>query len=148
MVGKTAPIGRLDELRFKVITEYCGCLCCTMRHRLNAHATIEHVTENGRRLDDEHQGTIGLCEWHHFGNPWDGLTRDEMVRLLGPSLAHGRTPFEEAFGDEVEILLPLQDHAIALFAGMPWESYDMPEPVARRLQNEWKRLRRLRELSP
>jgi len=147
MVGKTAPIKRLDEVRFHVIQEYCGCLACLLQghelgHEAIALTTIEHVTEHGRRLPDEHQATIGLCPYHHFGTPWRMLRRDDMLRILGPSLAHGRKPFEAHFGDEVKVLLPVQDELILLFAGDPWPAYTMPRAVRKTAVELWTRLRR------
>jgi hypothetical protein len=153
MVGKTAPIKRQDELRFQVITTHIGCLCCAIEMHDNpwediALTTIEHVTENGRRLPNEHQATIGLCPWHHQGAPWRGLQAKEMDTILGPSLANGRKPFEEHYGDEVDVLLPVQDEAIILFAQNPWPEYSMPASIRKQIRAKWNQLRNHRELSP
>lgn len=146
MVGKTAPIRRQDELRFKVITEYCGCLPCLLENvALNSEdlslTTIEHVTEHGRRLPDEHQATIGLCPWHHQAIPWNGLNERDMQAILGPSLAKGRKPFEERYGDEVMVLLPLQDILIIQFAQDPWPEYTVPESVRKSVWKQWIKMR-------
>jgi hypothetical protein len=142
MVGKTTPITRQDEIRFKVIQEYCGCLCCLIEtqnpgYEDIAHTTIEHVTDRGRRLADPHQATIGLCPWHHQAVPWNGLTKKEMGLILGPSLAQGRKLFEERYGDEVEVLLPLQDQVIIWFAEDPWPEYTIPAKVRQRIRAKW-----------
>ena len=146
MVGKTAPIRRQDEIRFKVITEYCGCLCCLLQqhelgHESIARTTVEHVTEHGRRLPDQHQATIGLCPWHHFGAPWAMMRRDTMEAILGPSLSHGRKPFEAYFGDEVHVLLPVQDELILMFARDPWPAYTVPRAVRHAAVIKWNELR-------
>lgn len=146
MVGKTAPVRRQDEIRFKVITEYVGCLCCAIDAQHLGHedislTTIEHVTDRGRRLPDEHQATIGLCPWHHQAVPWARLSKKEMRLILGPSLAEGRKPFEEHYGDEVQVLLPLQDQVIIWFAADPWPEYTMPHQVRQRIKAKWTELK-------
>lgn len=145
MVGKTAPIKRADEIRFKVITEYVGCLCCAIeRHPYAlediALTTIEHVTDRGRRLQDEHQATIGLCPWHHQGQPWRGLNQVDMAAILGPSLAGGRKPFEDRYGDEVDVLLELQNEVILMFAQDPWAEYSMPTSIRKAIRDKWLKL--------
>lgn len=147
MVGKTAPIKRQDEIRFQVIQYHIGCLCCAIEcyephHEDIALTTIEHVTDRGRRLPDEHQATIGLCPWHHQAVPWRGLNKDDMRQILGPSLADGRRPFEEKYGDEVTVLLPLQDAAIIWFAEQPWQEYNLPASIRERIRAKWIELRK------
>lgn len=134
MVGKTRPISELDAKRMDTISEYCGCLPCLLMGLPDVHTTIEHATSRGRRLEDEHQWTIGLCEWHHFGHPWIGSG------FTGPSLANGRKPFEEHFGDEVKVLVPTQDFMLREFEELPWPEYSVPRRVARDVKTEWTRL--------
>lgn len=146
MVGSTAPIRRQDEIRFQVITTHIGCLCCAIQMHENpwediSLTTIEHVTDAGRRLEDQHQATIGLCPWHHQGVPWRGLQKPEMDTILGPSLAHGRKPFEAHFGDEVTVLLPLQDEVVIWFAQELWPEYTMPAEIRQRIRSTWMKLR-------
>ena len=122
-----------------VITRYCGCLPCLLMGLKDVHATIEHVTENGRRIggEEQHQWTIGLCEWHHFGVPWEGMTVAGLQKQLGPSLALGRTVFEEAFGDEVKVLVPVQNFLLDQFATDPWPTYNLPRQVANKTRRHW-----------
>jgi hypothetical protein len=146
MVGKTRPVRRQDEIRFQVIQYHVGCLCCAIElHQVGYEdislTTIEHVTDRGRRLDDEHQATIGLCPWHHQAAPWNGLTKKEMTAIIGPSLAEGRKPFEEHYGDEVHVLLPLQDEIIIWFAEDPWREYTMPAEIRQRIRARWRELK-------
>lgn len=146
MVGKTRPVTRQDEIRFQVIQYHVGCICCAIDMHQAGHedislTTIEHVTSHGRRLEDEHQATIGLCPWHHQAVPWNGLTKKEMELILGPSLAGGRKPFEERYGDEVDVLLALQDDIIIWFAQEPWPEYTMPASVRERIRAQWRNLR-------
>jgi hypothetical protein len=58
----------------------------------------------------------------------------------GPSLAHGRINFEEHFGDERHVLIPVQDFMLRLFEQRPWGEYSVPADVVRSVRNEWIRL--------
>lgn len=143
MVGKTARIRKADRRRFEIIKQHCGCLPCLLIGRLDRHTSIEHVTERGRRVgrgSEQHQHTIGLCLWHHFGEwprHWERVTELWMLREFGPSLAHGRKRFEEDFGDEVKVLIPVQNHMLELFAADPWPEYTVPAEVARQTRDLW-----------
>lgn len=148
MVGKTAPIRKHDAQRMDTIAKHCGCLPCLLMGFSDVHTTIEHVTERGRRVGDEeqHQWTIGLCVWHHFGRPlpqWESMPGrvggplQATSGALGPSLIWGRTTFEEHFGDEVNVLVPVQDFMLAQFDEAPWPEYSVPRQVARAVRNHW-----------
>jgi len=139
MVGKTPRARKDEQQRMGDIVEYCGCLCSLLMGTLNVQATIEHVTDRGRRVgkgSDQHKNTIGLSRWHHFGEHWPGRNKEQMIEFVGPSLAHGRKPFEEHFGDEL-ILVKVQDYMLDLFALQPWESYNCPSDVAELTREKW-----------
>ena len=140
MVGKTARIRKSDRDRFEVIKSHCGCLPCMLLGHLDRHTSIEHVTDAGRRVGKDsaqHEASIGLCAWHHYGRPDPGQQKQVMIGNYGPSLAHGRKPFEEFFGDEVDVLIPVQDYLLELFAADPWQEYHLPGNVARRTRTKW-----------
>ena len=139
MVGKTAPIRKQDAERMQTIHQYCGCLPCLLMGYVDVHTTIEHVTERGRRVggDEQHQHTIGLCTFHHFGWQWRQQTRQQTSGERGPSLAWGRRAFEEFFGDEVEVLIPVQDMLLAEFEARPWPEYHVPREVSRKVRIHW-----------
>jgi len=140
MVGKT-PRARKDERqRMDTISVYCGCLPCLLMGHLDMHTTIEHVTERGRRLEDQHMATIGLCVWHHFGHTGNHGKISRYRKELGPALAHGRILFEDWFGDEVQVLIPLQNFLLAQFDLRPWPEHNVNRKAARRTRNEWIRL--------
>ena len=140
MVGKTPRILKDERQRLDVIKSHCGCLPCLLLGHLDRHTSIEHVTENGRRVGSgsaQHANTIGLCVWHHFGACDSGRTKQMMIGEFGPSLAHGRKPFEEHFGDEVDVLIPVQNFVLARFAADPWPEYQIPSKIARITRNHW-----------
>lgn len=139
MVGKTAPIRPHDAERMDTIAKFCGCLPCLLASWLDVHTSIEHVTNRGRRVgqEEQHQWTIGLCGWHHFGHVSEGWNRQRMSGEFGPTLAWGRHAFEEHFGDEVHVLVPTQDFMLELFDRQPWPEYNVPRHVAREVRNHW-----------
>lgn len=140
MVGKTPRILKDERERLRKIKEYCGCLPCLLVGHLDRWTTIEHVTDSGRRVGVEsaqHANTVGLCLWHHFGRCDSGCQREPMVQELGPSLAHGRKLFEDYFGDEVKILIPIQNFLLAEFDADPWPSHNVSRRAARRTRKQW-----------
>lgn len=122
----------------ETIAKHCGCLPCLLVGFSDIHTTIEHVTDRGRRVggDEQHQMTIGLCPWHHFGHLPAGASLQGQIGEFGPSLIW-RNHFEEHFGDEVDVLIPTQDYLLALFDENPWPEYALPRNVARRVRIEW-----------
>jgi len=140
MVGKTAPIRKSDRDRFDTIKMYCGCLPCLLMGHLDVHTTIEHVTEQGRRIgkgSEQHCWTIGLCVWHHFGHLPNHTTRQKISGERGASLVWGRKIFEEDFGDEVKVLVPVQDFMLDRFADKPWPEYSVSRHIVREVRNHW-----------
>jgi hypothetical protein len=140
MVGKTPRILKNERQRLQAIKIYCGCLPCLLVGHLDRWTTIEHVTEAGRRVGVDHKqhtNTIGLCLWHHFGVCDHGQQKIPMASELGPALIHGRRPFEEYFGDEVKILVPVQNFLLAQFDASPWPEHNINHRAARRTRNQW-----------
>ncbi len=140
MVGKTPRIRKTERQRFETIKLYCGCLPCLLTGHPDRHTSIEHVTDRGHRIgtdSSQHEATIGLCEWHHYAVCVCGRHRQEMAGDYGPSLATGRHNFEEHFGDERHVLLPAQDFMLELFEQQPWQEYNVPRDIARKVRIEW-----------
>lgn len=71
-----------------------------------SYPEIHHLNLGGHagsaRRGDEF--TIGLCRWHHQGQPLQGWTLDECRRVLGPSLKLHSRRFRETFGSDDELL--------------------------------------------
>ncbi len=143
MVGNTPRVRKSDRDRFEIIRLNCGCLPCLLLGHLDVHTSIEHVTERGRRVgegSEQHEWTIGLCAWHHFGHRHNHTNRQQMSGEYGPSLIWGRNMFEEHFGDEVKVLVPVQDYMLDLFADSPWQEYSVPRQIAREVRSHWIKL--------
>lgn len=141
MVGKTAPIRKQDRERFEAIRE-TGCIACLVQGHPNAQTSVEHITDRGRRVGgaEQHQHSIGLCAWHHFGTLYGALSAAQMTEWLGPSLALGRVPFEDFFGPE-ELLLQVQNELIERYRAEPWGELDMPREMAWKSRRLWYDLR-------
>jgi hypothetical protein len=139
MVGQTPRARKNDRQRMDTIAKHCGCLPCLLMGHLDIHTTIEHVTDCGRRVggDEQHQWTIGLCVWHHFGHVHNHWSRQQMSGEFGPPLTWGRSIFEEHFGDELTILVPVQNFMLAEFDRQPWPEYALHREVARTVRNHW-----------
>lgn len=140
MVGKTPRVLKNERKRMDTIKQHCGCLPCLLMGFLDVHTSIEHVTSHGRRIgkgSEQHEWTIGLCVWHHFGWTRTRRTRDQTSAKRGPSLIWGRIPFEEHFGDEVHVLVPTQNFMLELFDESPWPEYAVPRKVARKVREQW-----------
>ena len=140
MVGKTPRARKNEQQRMETIVQHCGCLPCLLMGFLDVHTSIEHVTERGRRIGkgaEQHEWTIGLCVWHHFGHTHRKMSRQMIDYVRGPSLIWGRIPFEGHFGDEVHVLVPTQNFMLELFDTQPWPEYAVPRGVARKVRNQW-----------
>jgi len=93
-----------NQRRFRRIYEI-GCLACRkfgwfsecQVHHLNLD---EHAGQ--KRLGDE--ATIGLCPWHHQGQPLGSMTAAQCRRCVGPSMQAEPSRFREVFGSDVDLL--------------------------------------------
>jgi len=140
VVGNTPRARKSERDRMETIATYCGCLPCLLTGHLDIHTSIEHVTNRGRRVGkgaEQHKWTLGLCTWHHFGHTQNHRDRQWMAGEYGPSLIWGRREFEEHFGDELQVLIPVQDFMLALFEDRPWPAYNVSRRAAREVRNEW-----------
>lgn len=78
------------------------CVACHQLSITSKFPDIHHLLSGGRRRG--HAYTIGLCQWHHRGFPFDGCTYEGMRFIYGASLAYGSKPFHERFGSDEELL--------------------------------------------
>jgi len=111
---------RQRALRFLAI-KCLGCMACRRAVYLGliaitAIAEVHHLNEDGHagqaRRGDEY--TIGLCKWHHRGEPpFPSITVTQATKLYGPSLKHEPRRFREVYGSD-DALLEKQDQLIAM----------------------------------
>lgn len=91
-------------LRFQRIYEI-GCLPCLQRGYFNS-CQAHHLNFDGK-AGQKRRGdlyTIGLCPWHHVGEPIRGWTVSECRELVGPSLKLESRAFRAEFGSDDELL--------------------------------------------
>lgn len=91
-------------IRFQRIYQI-GCLPCRRMGYFSA-CQVHHLNldqhAGQQRLGDEQ--TIGLCPWHHVGEPIRHFTLVECRELLGPSMKHEPVTFREFFGSDTALL--------------------------------------------
>ena len=115
----------------------CPCLPCLLINNRPRLPTIQHIVR-GRRLG--HLYTYSSCIFHHLGLSDDPKHKD-LTPILGPSLANGRKPFEAFFGDEITVLLPIQNLILEAFVSQGWSDYNVPTDVRRAARSLWKTLK-------
>ncbi len=80
-----------------------GCLACAKcRASTGLRVEVHHLLEGGQRRG--HDFTIGLCAWHHRGEPIQHWTKSDMRKIWGPSVACGTRLFRERFGTDDALL--------------------------------------------
>ena len=97
---------RERDLRFTHI-RICGCVACHMAGVPGVvPPQIHHLNfgdkHGGKRLGDA--ATVGLCPWHHMGQPFEGMWPGKCRVLCGPSWAREPNAFRETFGTGDELL--------------------------------------------
>ena len=93
---------KAERARFRAMQDL-GCIACRPRVRA---PDIHHLVE-GYRLG--HSYTIPLCEWHHRGVTFNGMTKERMEEILGASLAVNKRAFITQFGTERELLAEVNE---------------------------------------
>lgn len=102
MVGKTKPPTAAQRRRMTRIKQL-GCILCRELGLGIMPCEIHHITDCGRRLGHDH--TVGICCWHHRGEPWTlDMRPSQMTATVGPSLAKNKRAFVSEFGTELDIL--------------------------------------------
>jgi len=107
MVGHTEKQTR-DEAARMTAMSYQGCIPCMIDRWNDVPATVQHVTDGGRRLG--HRDTYKSCPWHHLGQVDEAFygSVKRMTEVRGPSFAHDKPAFEARYGSELE-LVQIQD---------------------------------------
>ena len=93
-----------DQRRFMRLQDI-GCLCCLKEGYPGVPVDVHHIVDKGyREHSGGHAATLPLCPWHHRGVPPGGLSIDEALFRVGPSLALHKKRFVETFGTERHLL--------------------------------------------
>ena len=137
MVGR-AKAATLSEKKRMALIKGLGCVACVLKNYPDAQCEVHHVVEGRVRLG--HSQTMGLCLWHHRGEPGD-YSRQQMGGMIGPSLAHGSYSFAEDFGSQAT-LVKVQDYIIQRFTDEPWLEFAMPRGVVLDIFYFWDKLRK------
>lgn len=110
-MNSDAPPATKDEKRRMETIAELGCLCCWIRADWNpdnyvpGRAEVHHMIQGHKRLGHDH--TIGLCAWHHRGEP-GAFSKTQATEHFGPALSEGTRPFHAHWGSDKH-LLQLQD---------------------------------------
>ena len=134
MVGKTKTQNAADKRRFEAMSEI-GCIPCMIGGWDGVPATTQHVTEAGRRLNDEHQQTYRSCQWHHLGK-FDDPVRSirAATKIYGPSFERNKRAFAERYGTERQ-LIQIQDALVRMYFRAHEKGEYLPAPELTRLTN-------------
>lgn len=92
---------KADLLRYRKLHDM-GCIVSHLFYSAYRDADVHHITQGGRRMGN--QFTLPLSPWLHRGVKNEAMSREDMEYAFGPSLAHSREAFENAFGTEMELL--------------------------------------------
>ncbi len=125
-------MNKADSTRMQAIKE-SGCICCLLITGKTQAPDVHHLTSGSRRRG--HQATIGLCPYHHRGH-LNGVSKQVILGLVGPSYAWGRRGFQEFFGSD-DLLLKIQNVILKRFDEKPWFDYVIPGLVKREAQHLW-----------
>lgn len=98
--------------RFEAIVAI-GCIACLLRGLHYNAPEVHHLNvcsqPGGKRRG--HDFTIGLCGWHHRGEPSYSRNESGMLDVFGPSWKLHKRKFIETFGDD-DALLTYQNELI------------------------------------
>lgn len=95
-----------DQRRYEQLVGF-GCVACWIAHNPTEGGRVEihHLVDKGyRRLSGGNQATIGLCSWHHRGEPHIDYTVGHMRMMYGPSMALEAKLFADIYGTQRELL--------------------------------------------
>jgi len=126
---------KADKARMAAIKE-SGCVCTLLINRKTVPPDVHHINGVAR----SYQKTIGLSPWLHRGLRNDGMDTQAMMGVFGPSLAQGRSTFEEYWGSQ-ELLLDIQNLVLDEYERHNWVDYEPPYEVRRKAIHLWTKSR-------
>ncbi|WP_329768936.1 Ref family recombination enhancement nuclease [Stenotrophomonas maltophilia] len=101
-----------QQQRMDAITEI-GCIVCDALGHGFMPCQVHHLLVGGKHGQKRrgHAFTIGLCPWHHVGEPMAGLSHSACADRYGPSYAREPRRFRQEIGTD-DYLLDLQNTLI------------------------------------
>lgn len=139
MVGKTKPPTASEKQRLRILKEHVPCIPCMLRLSQTRLPTIQHTTAGFKR--DGHEHTYSACEYHHLGQFPDGIEKQTVIGMLGPSLAYEPGGYKFEFGPEA-LLVKIADKLVEAYLEHPWIDYDIPYDLRLRVREFYKQARR------
>ncbi len=100
-----------------------GCIVCGALGHGFMPCQVHHLLVGGKHGQKRrgHAFTIGLCPWHHVGEPMGGFSHSECADRYGPSYARQPRRFRQEIGSD-DYLLDLQNTLLEQHAKeiRPW----------------------------
>jgi hypothetical protein len=101
MWSKNAKPPTKKQLRDMAEVKTVGCVCCWKMGFEGVMAAFDHTVRGNKRVG--HHDGLGLCDWHHQGYTFEGMTKEQCIAERGPTLADGSKPFYAFFGSREEL---------------------------------------------
>lgn len=98
-----------QQRRFDAMHEI-GCIACKALGHGYMPCHVHHLLVGGKHGQKRrgHDFTIGLCPWHHVGEPMGGYSHSQCADVYGPSYAREPRRFRQEIGND-DYLLDLQN---------------------------------------
>lgn len=108
----TGNKSKAQQARLDAIKDI-GCIACLALGFGHMACQEHHLLVGGKHGQPRrgHDFTIGLCPWHHVGEPMAGLSHSACADRYGPSYAREPRRFRQEIGTD-EYLLDLQNTLI------------------------------------
>lgn len=107
MIGsKTGAANAEQRVRFAEMHDL-GCLACRLQGVGWVPPEIDHMNVGDHagmpRTEGGHDDTLPFCRWHHRGEPHEGYSQADCLRIFGPSKHLHKKRFIEAYGTLEEL---------------------------------------------
>ena len=96
------PATKVEDIWMEHIKLFGCVVCWVYLRRQYTPCEAHHIVEKGKQAG--HHKTIGLCPWHHRGEPDKFGTEANAYAIAGPSMAKHPEEYRERFGDDAWLL--------------------------------------------
>jgi hypothetical protein len=98
-----------DQRRYDAL-QRIGCIACYLMGYPGIPCDVHHIVDKGyRKHSGGNSATIGLCPYHHRGQPLEGRTAVYMRHMYGPSLALEAKEFSYQYGSQRDLLAKVNE---------------------------------------